>query len=135
MKQNSISLLGTILIALFCNCTQAQTFGTSASAVWITNCNQSNFFNTSGSAGNLIGPAANVFDGGNLGIYTQNSGTLIFRGAQVKTFKDPVSSNVCGVEIYYRVYLQSGVPGAFNSISLPLLEELLPMVLLFPMHR
>ena len=110
MKQKSISLLGTILIALLCNYTHAQSFGSFASAVWITDCNQSNFYNTTGTPANLIGPAGNTFDGTNLGVFTQNSGQLIFRGAQVKTFKDPVASNVCGAEVYYRVYLQSGVP-------------------------
>ena len=123
MKSHPISLLGTILLVLFCNCTQAQTFGTFASAVWISDCNQSNFFNTSGSAINQIGPAGNVFDNANLGVHTRNSGTLILRGAQVKTFKDPIASNVCSVRMYYRVYLQSGAPGSFTSIDLPFLED------------
>ena len=123
MKYNPISLVGAILLVLFCNYTQAQSFGTVASAVWITDCNQSNFYNTSGSAVNLIGPAGNVFENTNLGAHTQNSGTLILRGAQVKTFKNPASSNVCNVRMFYRVYPQTGAGGVFNSIDLPFLED------------
>src|SRR5258706_8623535 len=115
--------IASILIALFFNFVHAQTIGTFASAVWLTNCNQDNFFNTSGASPNLIGPPTNVFQNTNLGVYTQNSGTLILRGAQVKTFKNPASSNVCGVKMFYRVYLQTAVPGPFNSINLPFLED------------
>jgi len=116
-----ISITGAILFVLLCNIAQAQ-FGTKASAVWITDCNQSNFFNTSGTPADLIGPAANSFDGNNFGVHTQGSGTLMLRGAQVKTFKNPASANVCSARMFYRVYLQSGAPGAFISVDLPLLE-------------
>jgi gliding motility-associated-like protein len=101
----------------------AQSFGVKSSAVWITDCNQSNFFNTSGLPADLPGPPANVFDNYNFGVHTQNSGTLMFRGAQVRTFKNPASSNVCSVKIFYRVYPVSGTPGAFTSINIPLLEN------------
>jgi hypothetical protein len=109
-----ISLLGAILLTLLCNYSQAQ-FGTKASAVWISDCNQSNYYNTSGSVPDLIGPSGNIFDNNNFGVHTQNSGTLMMRGAQLKTFKIPASSNVCSARIFYRVYLQSGAPGAFTS--------------------
>lgn len=117
-----ISLLGAILLLFVCNVVQAQ-FGTKASAVWVTDCNQSNFYNTSGSGADLIGPAANIFDNNNFGAHTQNSGTLILRGGQLKTFKNPASSNVCSAKMYYRVYLQSGAPGSFTSVDLPLSES------------
>ncbi len=123
MKANPISFVGTILLVLMCNYAKAQSFGTFASAVWISDCNQSNFYNTSGNPTNQIGPAGNVFDNANLGVHTRNSGTLILRGAQVKTFKNPASSNVCVVRMHYRVYLQSDVPGSFTSIDLPFLED------------
>ena len=123
MKYNPTSFAATILFVLFCSYSQAQSFGTVASAVWITDCNQSNFYNTSGSAANLIGPAGNVFENTNLGAHSQNSGTLILRGAQVKTFKNPASSNVCDVRMFYRVFAQSGIPGSFNTIDLPFLED------------
>jgi large repetitive protein len=121
---NPISYAGIFLLTLLLSLTgKAQSFGSFASAVWLSDCNQSNFFNTTGSGANLIGPAGNVFDNANLGVYTQNSGTLILRGAEVKTFKNPASSNVCGVRMHYRVYLQSGTPGAFNTIDLPFRED------------
>jgi large repetitive protein len=123
MNPRIISYIPILIITLIGNYAQAQSIGTTASAVWITDCNQSNYFNTSGSAANQIGPVANAFNNANLGAHTQGSGTLILRGAQVKTFKDPVASNVCTVRMLYRVYLQSSVPGAFTSIDLPFLED------------
>ncbi len=121
--QYPLSLIGVFLLFFFCNYTNAQTYGTTASAVWLSDCNQSNFFNTSGTSPDLIGPAGNAFNNANLGAHTQNSGTLILRGAEVRTFKNPGVANVCSVRMYYRVYLQSGVPGAFNSIDLPLADN------------
>jgi gliding motility-associated-like protein len=123
MKANPSSFVGTILLVLFCNYAKAQTIGTFASAVWISDCNQSNFYNTTGNSTLEIGPSANVFDNANLGVHTRNSGSLILRGAQVKTFKNPASSNVCSVRMLYRIYLQSGPPGSFIPIDLPLLEN------------
>ncbi|HEY6506196.1 MAG TPA: hypothetical protein VIZ28_19605, partial [Chitinophagaceae bacterium] len=117
------SLVAAILLVFCCNYTQAQSFGIFASAVSISDCNQTSFFNTSGNAADLIGPSGNVFDNTNLGVYAQNSGTLMLRGAQVKTFKNPASSNVCSARMFYRVYLQSGVPGAFTSVNLPFIED------------
>ncbi|HMP87278.1 MAG TPA: hypothetical protein PKE63_08365, partial [Lacibacter sp.] len=104
---------------------QAQNFGPYASAVWMTTCNQNNFFNTSNSRPpeHLIGPAANTFTNTNFGVHTQNSGTLILRGGEVKTFKNTSSGNVCGANMYYRVYPQSGTPGSFNLIDLPFFED------------
>jgi large repetitive protein len=119
MKTNPISYIGIIIITLLFNTAKAQNFGISASAVWLSDCTQSNYFNTTGA----IGPAANVFNNTNLGVHTQNSGTLILRGAQLRTFKDPLASNVCNVRMLYRIYLQSGVPGAFSSMDIPLLES------------
>jgi gliding motility-associated-like protein len=120
---NPISFAGIILLLLFCNLTKAQSFGTFASAVWLSDCNQSSFYNTTGSSPHQIGPSGNVFENADLGVHTRNSNTLILRGAQVKTFKNPASSNVCSVRLFYRVYLQSGMPGSFTSIDLPLLED------------
>ena len=121
--KNPISLAGTFLFLLLSFFAQAQSYGSFASAVWITDCNQSNFFNTSGSGANLIGPAGNVFQNANLGAHTQNAGTLLLRGAEVKTFKNPASSNVCSVRLNYRVYPQGSPSGAFNVIDIPFLED------------
>ena len=111
------------LTAFFSNEVFGQSIGVDASAVWITDCNQSNFFNVTGSGADLIGPGANSFSNANLGVHTQNSETLILRGGEVRTFKDPSIANVCGARLYYRVYLQSGSPGAFQSIDFPLSDN------------
>lgn len=119
MKKPLALLLSFISCILFSTIAQGQ-FGTFASAVWITDCNQSNFFNTSGTVANQFGPSANGFNNANLGTYTQNSNNLILRGGAVKTSKTPGTGNVCNVRMHYRVYLQSGAPGIFNDIDLPL---------------
>lgn len=108
-----------LILTFFCNLLQAQNFGASVSAVYISNCNTDDFYNTTGS----VWPTG--FNGLNLGAYTQNSNTLILRGAQLRTFKNPASSNVCATpapRMYYRIYLASGAPGPFTSMDLPLLE-------------
>ncbi len=115
-------VLAFLCLIFFSAGAKAQTFGTVSSAVWLTDCNQSNFFNTSGSGANLIGPAGNVFTNTNLGAHTQNSGTLVFGGAEVRTSKDVVA-NVCSARMYYRIYLQSGAPGAFTTVNLPLSDN------------
>jgi len=122
MKKPLAAFLCFINIAFFTSIAKAQSFGTFASGVSLSNCTQSNFFNTSGAAANLLGPAGNLFNNANLGVYTQNSGTLILKGGGVKTSK-PASDNVCSVRMHYRIYLQSGSPGAFNIIDLPHLSD------------
>lgn len=124
MKPKSVTRVITLVLTFFLSLTtRAQNFGTYASAVWVSDCNQSNYFNTSGSGPALIGPAANVFANNNFGTHTQNSGTLILRGAQVKTFKTVGVANVCSVRLYYRIYLQSAAPGSFTAMDLPLLDD------------
>ena len=124
MNPKSLPGVITLILSIFLSVTtKAQSFGALSSAVWITDCNQSDYYNTSGSGANVIGPAGNVFTNANLGAYTQNSGGLILRGGEVRTFKTPGVANVCGVRMYYRVYLQSGAPGAFNAIDLPLFND------------
>lgn len=118
-----VSLLGAFLFILASYNIQAQSYGILASAVSVTDCNQSSYFNTSGAPADLIGPSGNVFENASLGVHTQNSGSLVLGGAQVKTFRNPASSNVCNVRMFYRVYLQSAVPGSFTSVNLPLLED------------
>src|SRR6185295_3421447 len=112
-----------LLSVFVCNKSYSQSIGVDASAVWLSDCLQSNFFNTTGSAADLIGPSANSFSNANLGVHTQNSGSLILRGGEVRTFKDPSVSNVCGARLFYRVYLQSGSPGVFQFIDLPFVDD------------
>ncbi|MEP7372743.1 MAG: gliding motility-associated C-terminal domain-containing protein [Chitinophagaceae bacterium] len=124
MKPRTLSIIIALLFsALFSIAVQGQAIGTVASAVWLSDCNQSDYFNTSGSGASLIGPAGNLFANTNLGVYTHNSGTLILRGGEVRTFKTVGSSTVCSARMYYRVYLQSGVPGAFNIIDFPFVDD------------
>jgi gliding motility-associated-like protein len=119
MKPISVTGVYTLVCTLFFSLiTQAQTIGTTASAVWLTDCNQSNYFNTSGTALLQIGPSGNAFNNANLGLHTQNSGTLVFRGGEVRSFKTPGIANVCGANIHYRIYLQSGTPGSFTAVDL-----------------
>src|SRR3954465_11988035 len=119
MKPISVSSVITFIFAvIFSGVTYGQ-FGTSLSAVWISDCNQDNYFNTSGS----IGPAGNNFTNTNFGTHTQNSGTFVLRGGEIRTFKTPGTANVCTARIYYRVYLQSGAPGSFIPIDLSLIED------------
>src|SRR5687767_7251154 len=102
MKPISLSSVITFIFSfVFGITTQAQTIGTSASAVRISDCNQNEYFNTTGHVDSLIGPSPNVFTNSNLGVYTQNSGTLIFRGGEVRTFKTVGVSNVCAATMYY----------------------------------
>lgn len=108
------------VITIFLSVTAHGQFGTTATAVWLTDCNQSNYYNTTGSGPGMIGPAANVFHNANLGAHTRNSGTLIFRGGEVRTSKNTLLSNVCGAKLYYRIYEQSSTPGAFTSMDLDL---------------
>ena len=107
MKKPLAVLLCFISITLLSTIARGQSFGTFASAIWISDCNQSNFYNTTGAPADLFGPSGNVFSNANLGVHTQNSGTLILRGAAVKTFKTPGAANVCSVRMHYRIYLQS----------------------------
>jgi large repetitive protein len=116
-------VLPVIFFLLPGNNSQAQTFGTTASAIWLTNCTQSNYYNTSGSGGGLIGTAGNTFTNTNLGVYTQNSASLVLRGAEVRTFKTPAVSNVCAVRMFYRIYLASATPGSFSSMDLPWVND------------
>src|SRR5689334_21139742 len=123
MKPISVQRVITFVLCLLLSVALQAQMGISSSAVWLEDCNQSNYFNTSGFGGDPLGPAANVFDNANLGVHTQNSGTLILRGGGVRTFKNLGIANVCSATLYYRIYLQSGAPGAFNAIDLPLTDD------------
>jgi|GEM_PF-1277936 len=117
-----ILLLCLFLFSAKSSLLNAQNFGTFASAVWLTDCNTSNFFNTTGEGANLIGPPQNVFTNTNFGVFIQNSGTFILRGGEVKTFKNS-NGNACSVRMNYRIYLESGTPGSFNTIDFPFFND------------
>lgn len=101
------------------------TFGSNASAVFIDNCETADpgdFFNISGSGTDLIGSTSNIFINNDFGTYLQNSGNLILKGGELRSFKT-ATSNVCQVSMNYRVYEASTTPGTFNSITLSLLDD------------
>ena len=101
------------------------TFNSISTAVYIENCETTapgEFYNTTGVAPNEIGTTSNIFTGNNYGVHLQNSGSLILKGAELRSFKT-ATSNVCGANLYYRVYLTTGTPGAFSLVALPLLDD------------
>ncbi|MBF01910.1 MAG: hypothetical protein CMP76_01300 [Flavobacterium sp.] len=96
-----------------------------ATAVNIQNCETTGsgeYFNVTGNGTDLIGPSGNVFPNSDLGTYVQNSGSLILNGGELRTHKG-TSSNICSVEMKYRIYEVSATPGAFTSLALPLLDD------------
>jgi gliding motility-associated-like protein len=104
-------------------------FGNYASAVWIENCltqdsqsitNGNNFFNITGIGTNRIANGITNFQFADqdLGVYVQNSGSLMFRGGEIKSFKT-TSANVCSARLNYRIYPIGGTPGSFVTLNLP----------------
>ncbi len=96
-----------------------------ATAVNIQNCETAGsgeYFNVTGNGTDLIGPTGNVFPNSDLGTYVQNSGSLILNGGELRTHKG-TSSNICSVEMKYRIYEVSATPGVFTSLALPLLDD------------
>ena len=111
----------TMQVEILATCT----FNAFASAVYVDNCETTNpgeYFNTTGSSTNAFGAATNSFNGNDFGTYVQNSGNFMLQGAAIKTFKN-ATSNVCGANMYYRVYEVSSVPGAFTAIPLTFVED------------
>ena len=103
----------------------ACTFGSYATAVYVDNCETTDpgeFFNISGSGTDLIGAPTNIYTSNDFGTYLQNSGNLMLKGAELRSFKT-TTSNVCQVNMHYRVYETSTAPGAFNVIALSLLDD------------
>lgn len=97
------------------------TFNPIASAVNLTSCETSatgDYFNVTGGT---IAPATDVFTGTPYGTYVQGSGNFVLNGGQLRSTKT-VTSNVCEVYMYYRVYETSTAPPAFTSIQLNLYD-------------
>jgi gliding motility-associated-like protein len=102
------------------------TFNSFATAVWVENCTNTAtdgaFYNVTGVGTDLIGASGNIFPDSNLGTYVQNSGNLILRGAEIKSFKTP-TSNVCSARLNYRIYQASTAPGPFTILNLPFFDN------------
>lgn len=103
--------------------TKCTTFGSFATATWLTTCKENSFFNTTGTGVDLIDRDFKDFNGRFLGVFSQNSNSLKFKGGEVKTFKNLTQSNVCGAKIYYRVYAEGATAGTFASLDLPFFEN------------
>ena len=73
-------------------------------------------------AGGYNADAAATFDGSDLGSFSA-SDALTLNGGELKTYKNG-SSNVCGGNVYYRVYASGDTPGSFSSVALPYDSEL-----------
>lgn len=119
---SSINCSDTIPVFVGNNCSS---FGTFATATMIENCVNNQFYNTTwGSLPDQINPSGVLFDGYNYGPYFQNTSTLILRGGEVKTFKNP-GANVCGAKLYYTVYTVGNQPAnpVFTVLDLPFKES------------
>ena len=68
-------------------------------------------------AGGYNADVATAFDGSDLGAFAA-SDALTLNGGELKTYKNG-SSNVCGGNVYYRVYASGDTPGSFSSVALP----------------
>lgn len=112
-----LSFILTFIIVVIMN---AQ-FGEFGSAVLIQKDAIDNYYNLSGSGSNLIGNSSFT---GNLGTFTQNSGKLSIKGADIKTWKE-YSANVCGATLYYIIYKENERPlsPVFSQIVLPWKEN------------
>ena len=112
----------TLIIEISAACT----FNAYATAVWLQNCENTatngDFYNVTGSGTSLIGPASNIFPSSELGNYVQNSGKLVLRGGELKSFKT-ATSNVCSARLNYRVYQVAATPGAFTIVDLPFFDD------------
>ena len=73
-------------------------------------------------AGGYNADAAATFGGSDLGTFAA-SDALTLNGGELKTYKNG-SSNVCGGNVYYRVYASGDTPGSFSSVALPYDSEL-----------
>ena len=102
------------------------TFNSFATAVWIQDCTNTatdgEFYNVTGIGTDLIGPSTNVFPSSDLGVYIQNSGNLILRGGELKSFKT-ATANVCSARLNYRIYEATATPGAFTVLNLPFFDD------------
>ena len=67
----------------------------------------------------LISATANPdFQGANFGSFNGNTGSLLLKGGQIRTFKNG-TDNIWGGKIWYSIYPSAGSPTVWNTISLP----------------
>jgi gliding motility-associated-like protein len=105
--------------------TTCSSYGTFATATMVENCDTLQFYNSTwGTLPDQINPLGILLNGFNYGSFFQNSGTLILRGGEVKTYKD-AGANVCGAKLHYAVYPAANPPAnpSFNILDLPFKES------------
>ncbi|MBU3715198.1 MAG: hypothetical protein FGM46_09690, partial [Ferruginibacter sp.] len=112
--------------------TECKTFGSFATATWLTTCDANSFYNTTGTGADLIDLGLKDLEGRFLGTFVQNSNSLTLRGGEVKTYKNLGVANVCGAKLYYRVYQQGSTPGSFASLNLPFFNDCNVSISQFP---
>ena len=108
-----------VSVANLCN------FGTFASATMVENCLINQFYNTSATnAADQINTSGIQYENFNYGDFFSNSNTLILRGGEVKTWKNP-GGNVCGAKLNYTIYTVGNRPvnPIFTVLNLPLKES------------
>jgi len=122
---SSINCTDTIPVFVGSNCSN---YGTFASATMIQNCVNNQFYNTTATTPpDSINPSAILLNQYNFGPFFQNSNTLILRGGEVKTYKNP-GANVCGAKLHYTVYTAGNQPAnpVFTILDLPFKESCTP---------
>jgi gliding motility-associated-like protein len=100
-------------------------FGAYATAIWMDDCTDlgdGKFYNTTGGGADLINQEPGNTFIKDFGVHIENSSSLIFRGAEVKTYKNG-GTNVCSTKMYYRYYLTSVVAGAFIPRNLAFFSD------------
>jgi gliding motility-associated-like protein len=100
-------------------------FGAYASAVWMDDCTElgdGKFYNTTGGGADLINQEPGNTFIKDFGVHVANSSSLIFRGGEVKTYKNG-GTNVCGAKMYYRYYLTSATAGTFTPRNLAFISD------------
>ena len=90
--------------------------GAFATAPALKTCLQDGYFSTTGEGVDRI---SNInFNDTSFGTYVRNSGELILRGAEIKTFKNPAVSNVCTPVLNYRIFSEGSTPGKFDTMNI-----------------
>lgn len=94
-----IQILGLTFAGIaFGNNLQAQHFGQFALAIFASTSGTSQTYNVSGTGASIIG-LGNQNLPGDMGTYTEFSGSFRLTETEVKTYKNP-GANVCGVSCY-----------------------------------
>ncbi len=113
-----------LIVLLFCCLSMhllAQNFGEFASAAYVKSCGVAGFYNLTGSGANCINTSCGtVFQGTNFGSFFQNSGALVLKGGEIKTWKNG-GANVCGGNLMYTLYPTGFRPASpiFSPCNLP----------------